>query len=203
MRLGVRDPVVCEPARAMVERQVLQLVRLIDDLLDVSRLTRGKLTLKKSPITFQKVIEQALELCNPALERAGLILHLFVPKTPLRLEGDLVRLTQVVANILNNAAKYSKPGGKIRLKVEREGNQVLVQVRDKGMGLPPEMLGQIFELFTQVDRILNRSEGGLGIGLALARRLVEMHGGTLDASSDGLNKGMEFSLRLPLLPVHG
>jgi signal transduction histidine kinase len=202
MRLGVADPVVLEPARAMVERQVLRLVRLIDDLLDISRLGQGKLTLKKSPIVFQKVIEQALELCSPAIQRAGLTLQLIVPKIPIRLEGDLVRLTQVVSNILNNAAKYSQPGGKIRLKVEREGHQVLLQVRDKGMGLPPEMLGQIFELFTQVDRTLNRSEGGLGIGLGLARRLVEMHGGTLDAYSEGLNKGMEFTVRLPLLPTH-
>ena len=196
MRLASGNPKAIEQARVMTERQVTQMVRLIDDLLDVSRITRGKLRLDIGDIHLGEVIESAVEISRPLLEKAGLTLHIALPPAPVPLQGDRVRLAQVFSNLLNNAAKYTEPGGSVRVTVE-VGDAIVVRVRDTGVGIPAEMLPRLFELFTQVDRSLNRSQGGLGIGLALVRRLTEMHGGTVEASSEGPGKGSEFVVRLP------
>jgi signal transduction histidine kinase len=183
--------------RERLERQVAQLVRLVDDLLDVSRITNGKLRLTTEPLTIQEVIEGALDAGRPQLEKAKLSLSLDVPPTPIRLIGDRVRLTQVFTNILNNAAKFTEPGGRVWLTVAPAGDRVRITVRDTGVGIPADVMPVLFALFTQVDRSLNRSQGGLGIGLALVRRLVEMHGGTVEAHSDGPGKGATFNVTLP------
>ena len=196
MRLASGNPKAIEQARVMTERQVTQMVRLIDDLLDVSRITRGKLRLDLDAILLGDVIESALEISRPVLEKAGLTLHVGLPPAPVPIQGDRVRLAQVFSNLLNNAAKYTEPGGSVRLTVEA-GEAIVVRVRDTGVGVPADMLPRLFELFTQVDRSLNRSQGGLGIGLALVRRLTEMHGGTVEATSEGPGKGSEFVVRLP------
>ena len=219
MRLASGNPKAIEQARVMTERQVAQMVRLIDDLLDVSRISRSKLRLELEDLFLGEVIESALEISRPLIAKAGLTLLVKLPKVPVPLEGDRVRLAQVFSNILNNAAKYTEPGGSITViaSVEENGvtgikagsspghpvtlppcQLVTVRVRDTGVGIPIEMVPRLFELFTQVDRSLNRSQGGLGIGLALVRRLAEMHGGTVEASSDGLGKGSEFVVRLPM-----
>jgi signal transduction histidine kinase len=196
MRLASGNPKAIEQARVMTERQVTQMVRLIDDLLDVSRITRGKLRLDLDAILLGDVIESALEISRPVLEKAGLTLHVGLPPAPVPMQGDRVRLAQVFSNLLNNAAKYTEPGGSVHVTVEA-GESIVVRVRDTGVGVPAEMLPRLFELFTQVDRSLNRSQGGLGIGLALVRRLTEMHGGTVEATSGGPGKGSEFVVRLP------
>ncbi len=219
MRLASGNPKAIEQARLMTERQVAQMVRLIDDLLDVSRISRSKLRLELEDLFLGEVIESALEISRPLIEKAGLTLLVTLPEVPVPLEGDRVRLAQVFSNLLNNAAKYTEPGGSITVtaSVEEDGatgikersspchpitlppcRLVTVRVRDTGVGIPVEMLPRLFELFTQVDRSLNRSQGGLGIGLALVRRLAEMHGGTVEASSHGLGKGSEFVVRLPM-----
>ena len=196
MRLASGNPKAIEQARVMTERQVTQMVRLIDDLLDVSRITRGKLRLDLDAILLGDVIESALEISRPVVQKAGLTLHVVLPPAPVPMQGDRVRLAQVFSNLLNNAAKYTEPGGSVYVTVEA-GESIVVRVRDTGVGVPAEMLPRLFELFTQVDRSLNRSQGGLGIGLALVRRLTEMHGGTVEATSEGPGKGSEFVVRLP------
>jgi signal transduction histidine kinase len=183
--------------RERLERQVAQLVRLVDDLLDVSRITTGKLRLALEPLTIQEVVEAALDASRPQIERAKLALATDVPAEPIKLVGDRVRLTQVFTNILNNAAKFTEPGGRVWLTVASAGDRVSVTVRDTGVGIAPEVMPVLFALFTQVDRSLNRSQGGLGIGLALVRRLVEMHEGTVAAHSDGPGKGATFLVTLP------
>jgi signal transduction histidine kinase/DNA-binding response OmpR family regulator len=195
---GGADPRVRE-VREMMDRQVQHLIRLVDDLLDLSRITRGKIRLQSGPIELGEALARALETCRPLIEERRHRLEVAVAPAPLRVEGDAVRLAQVVGNLLNNAAKYTEEGGDIRLSAEREGDEAVVRVRDSGMGIPAEMLGTVFELFTQVDRSLDRSQGGLGIGLTLVRQLVEMHGGRVEAHSDGPGRGSEFVLRLPLL----
>jgi signal transduction histidine kinase len=183
--------------RERLERQVAQLVRLVDDLLDVSRITTGKLRLTLEPLTIQEVVEAALDASRPQLDRAKLALATDIPSEPLKLVGDRVRLTQVFTNILNNAAKFTEPGGRVWLTVAPAGDRVSVTVRDTGVGIAPEVMPVLFALFTQVDRSLNRSQGGLGIGLALVRRLVEMHEGTVAAHSEGPGKGATFLVTLP------
>jgi signal transduction histidine kinase len=185
--------------RERLERQVAQMVRLVDDLLDVSRVVTGKLRLTSEPVLLQEVLEAALDLSRPHIEKARLALALDVPDAPIRLNADRVRLAQVFSNLLNNAAKYTEPGGRVSLSAEPSADRVAVRVRDTGVGIPPEVLPHIFELFTQVNRTLNRSQGGLGVGLALVRRLVEMHGGTVRAHSDGPGAGAEFTVELPVL----
>jgi signal transduction histidine kinase len=197
MRLADGDMAAIERSRAVMERQVGQMVRLIDDLLDVSRITRGKLQLVTETVDLKAVVEAAVEMSRPQIEKAGLRLSVSVPKKPLWVTGDRVRLAQVLSNLLNNAAKYTESGGKVFLTAGQFDAQAEVRVRDTGVGIPPEMLPRVFELFTQVNRSLNRSQGGLGIGLALVRRLMEMHGGTVEAHSPGLGKGAEFVMRLP------
>jgi len=183
--------------RERLERQVAQLVRLVDDLLDVSRITSGKLRLTTEALTIQEVIEAALDMSRPQIEKAKLTLATEVRPEPVKLTGDRVRLTQVFTNILNNAAKFTEPGGRVWLSVAPAPGSVRVSVRDTGVGIPADVLPVVFALFTQVDRSLNRSQGGLGIGLALVRRLVEMHQGTVTAESEGPGKGATFTVTLP------
>jgi two-component system CheB/CheR fusion protein len=176
------------------------MVRLVDDLLDVSRITRGKIELQCEPLDVAKIVTSAVETSRPLINDRKQELHLTLPPTPLFVEADPARLAQVISNLLNNAAKFTEEGGHIRVAVEREGAQVVFRVRDDGMGIPPEMLLHIFELFTQVNRSLDRNQGGLGIGLTLVHRLVEMHGGSVQALSEGPGRGSEFVVRLPALP---
>jgi two-component system, chemotaxis family, CheB/CheR fusion protein len=188
-----------EQARSVLERQLGQMVRLVDDLLDVSRITRGKLELRKERVELAAVLQQSVEICRPLAERAKHELNVSLPPEPIYLHADPVRLAQVFGNLLNNSCKYAEPGGKIWLTAERHGSDVAVKVKDTGIGIPPEKLGSVFEMFMQVDRSLERSQGGLGIGLTLVKRLVEMHGGSVAAYSEGLGRGSEFVVRLPVL----
>jgi CheY-like chemotaxis protein/two-component sensor histidine kinase len=184
----------------MIERQVEHLVRLVDDLLDVSRISRGKINLQKEPVDVATIVTRAVESSRPLIESRRHDLQVTLPGEPMRVEADPTRMAQVMLNLLNNAAKYTPEGGKIWLTVEKIGSEVVLRVRDTGMGIPREMLGKVFDLFTQVERTLDRAEGGLGIGLTLVRRLTEMHNGTVQAFSAGSGQGSEFVVRLPLLP---
>ena len=184
--------------REIMERQVEHMVRLIDDLLDVSRITRGKIELKKERVDVRKVLDTALELSRPFIEESRHELLVSTPEEALLFDADPVRMAQVVSNLLNNAAKYTPEGGRIELSAERDGNEVVIRVRDNGVGLTSEALSKVFELFNQVGKTLDRSQGGLGIGLALVKRLVEMHNGHVTAESEGLGKGSTFIVRLPL-----
>jgi signal transduction histidine kinase/ActR/RegA family two-component response regulator len=190
-----------EAIQDMVERQVQHLVRLVDDLLDVSRITRGKIRLQKEAVELSTVTARALELSRPFIEARGHELTVSLPEKPVFVEADPVRLAQVLGNLLNNAAKYTEEGGRIWLTAERDRDEAVLRVRDTGVGIPQEMLHAVFDLFTQVERSLDRSHGGLGIGLTLVRRLVELHGGLVQASSPGPNQGSEFEVRLPILEV--
>ena len=182
----------------MMERQVNHMVRLVDDLLDVARITNGKIDLRTEPVEIAAVVRGAVEVSKPLIDASGHRLATTLPPTPLTVEADAVRLTQVIANLLNNAAKYMEPGGQIWLTVGSEGADVVVSVRDTGIGIEDDMLPFLFEMFTQAKENGKRAQGGLGIGLALARRLVEMHGGQIEARSDGSGLGSEFVIRLPL-----
>jgi signal transduction histidine kinase/DNA-binding response OmpR family regulator len=185
----------------MVDRQVQQLIRLVDDLLDLSRITRGKIRLQTEPLNMAGVIARAVETSQPLLDARKHELTIALPPEPLRVQGDPVRLAQVLANLLNNAAKYTEEGGRIRLTAERADGEVVLRVTDNGVGIPANMLSSIFELFTQVDRSLDRAQGGLGIGLTLVHKLVEMHGGRVEAFSAGPNQGSEFVVHLPMLTL--
>jgi PAS domain S-box-containing protein len=186
-------------AQEIIDRQVKHLSRLVDDLLDVSRITRGKITLQKHPVSVADVVAQAIETSRPLIEGRKHRLEVKQPGEPVRVLADPTRLAQVILNLLNNAAKYTEEGGRIWLTVERAAREAVIRVRDNGLGIPREMLPRIFDLFTQVDRTLDRAQGGLGIGLMLVRRLVQMHGGSVAAASDGPGRGSEFTVRLPLL----
>ncbi|MFO0929951.1 MAG: hybrid sensor histidine kinase/response regulator [Gemmataceae bacterium] len=198
IRLAGTNQAAVEQARTLLERQVGHLVRLIDDLLDVSRLTRGKLRLVKEPITLQQVIHAALENSGPVLERAGLSLHVRLAEPPIDLIGDVVRLAQAVSNLLNNTAKYTPRGGAVWVTAEVDGNEAVVRIRDTGIGITPDLLPHMFELFTPQDRTAPYAQGGLGVGLALVRQFIELHGGSVTVFSEGTNKGTEFTIRLPL-----
>jgi CheY-like chemotaxis protein len=174
-------------------------VRLVDDLLDVSRITRSRIELRKEPVLLSHVVQNAVEISRPLIEAAAQILTVALPPVPIHLLADLTRLAQVFSNLLNNASKYTEPRGRIWLLAERDGTDVHIRVKDTGIGIRPEMLRRVFDLFTQEDRSLERSQGGLGIGLTLARRLVEMHGGSIEAHSAGLGRGSEFMVRLPTI----
>jgi PAS domain S-box-containing protein len=187
-----------ERVRDIMERQVDHMVRLVDDLLEVSRINRGKLELRKEPTDLATVVRNAIETSRPLIESARHQLAISISTDPLMLQADPVRIAQVIANLLNNAAKYTASGGQIWISARRDGEEAVVSVRDNGAGIPAEMLPRVFEMFAQVNRTLNRSQGGLGIGLTLARNLVELHGGRIEASSDGPGKGSEFIVRLPL-----
>ena len=182
-----------------MERQMVQMVRLIDDLLDISRITRNKMELRKERIELSSVIQNAIETVKPLIEENRHRFSMTQPGQPIFLFGDPTRLSQVFANLLNNSAKYTHPEGDIRLSIERNASDVTVTIHDNGIGIPTDKLASIFEMFTQVDRSLERASGGLGIGLSLVRRLVEMHGGTVEARSPGVGKGSEFIVHLPIL----
>jgi signal transduction histidine kinase len=199
LRMAGANGTAAEKARSIVERQVRHMTRLIDDLLDLSRITRGKIQLKKEPVELGQVLARAVESTRPLIESQAHRLEVAPPPGPLTLEADPTRLEQVLANLLNNAAKYTEPGGRIELTAAREGDEVVVRVKDTGVGIPPEMLERIFDMFMQVDRSLSSTaQWGLGIGLTLVRRLVEMHGGSVRALSAGPGQGSEFVVRLPL-----
>jgi len=183
----------------MMERQLEQMVRLVDDLMDVSRISRGKLELKREPMELAAVVNSAVETSRPLIDQMGHKLTVALPEESVIIDADLTRLAQVFLNLLNNAAKYSDPGGHIQLHAERQGSDVVVSVRDTGIGIADHQLPDIFEMFSQVDRSLEKSQGGLGIGLTLVRSLVEMHGGRVEAHSEGLGKGSEFVVRLPVV----
>jgi PAS domain S-box-containing protein len=199
MKLVGGQEATFEEARSMMERQVTQMVRLVDDLMDVSRISQGKLELKKERVQLAAVVKSAVETSQPLIEQLGHELTVMLPDQPVVVDADLTRLAQVFLNLLNNAAKYSDRGGHIMLAVERQGSEVLVSVRDTGIGIPADQMPHIFEMFTQVERSLEKSQGGLGIGLSLVKRLVEMHGGRVEAKSEGLGKGSEFVVRLPVV----
>ena len=185
-------------AVAVVDRQARQLTRLTDDLLDVARIARNKLELRKERIGLARIVEAALEASWPAVSAAGHELSVHASPEPILLDGDLTRLAQAVCNLVNNAAKYTPPGGRIWLTAEREGSDAIVRVRDNGIGIPADKMPRIFEMFAQIDDALDRSQGGLGIGLKLVKQLVELHGGTIQARSEGKGRGSEFILRLPI-----
>jgi two-component system CheB/CheR fusion protein len=187
-----------QPSREMVERQVKHLARLVDDLLDVSRLTQGSIRLRKEPVDLGAIVERAADATRALIDSRGHTLTLNLPDPPIRLDADPARLEQVVTILLNNSAKYTMPGGHITLRAGREEDEAVVRVRANGIGVPPDVLGRVFEPFVQSDGSLARSEGGLGIGLTLVRSLVEMHGGTVEAHSPGLGQGSEFVVRLPV-----
>jgi CheY-like chemotaxis protein/nitrogen-specific signal transduction histidine kinase len=184
--------------RDVIERQVGQMARLLDDLLDVSRITRGKLELRKGRVTLAAVVESAVETSRPAIDGGGHRLTVELPPEPAHLDADPVRLAQVFANLLNNAAKYTDRGGDVRLSAQLVGREVVVSVRDTGIGIAPEVLPRLFEVFSQATPALERSQGGLGIGLSLVRGLVEMHGGRVQGRSAGPGQGSEFVVRLPV-----
>jgi len=195
-----RNPAI-EPLRAMMERQVMHLTRLVDDLMDVSRITRDKIELRKEVVDLTTLLAHVVEANRPAIEERQQQLIVEWPQEPLRLEGDSTRLEQILDNLLNNACKYTDPEGRIRITAGREGVDVVVRVRDTGIGIAPENLPHVFDPFVQAERRLDRSQGGLGLGLSLVRSLAELHGGAVTAQSEGLGRGSEFILRLPALPT--
>jgi PAS domain S-box-containing protein len=199
MRLAEGDASAVAQARGMMERQLGHMVRLIDDLLDISRINRNKMELRRSRVLLADVVSSAVETSRPMIEAAGHKLTVSLPAEPVCLDADLTRLAQVFANLLTNSAKYTRRGGQIWLAAEGRGPDVFVSVRDNGIGIPAESLRSIFDMFSQVDRSIERSTGGLGIGLALVRGLVGMHGGTVTAESAGVGKGSTFTVRLPAL----
>ena len=194
---GGDDQSVVKYSRDVIDRQIQQMTRLIDDLLDVSRISRNKLELRKESVTLQAVIESAIEASQPMIAESGHQLTLSIPEQPIRLNGDPTRLAQVFLNLLNNAAKYTERGGEIELTAAKDGAQVVVSVADNGIGIPADKVPSLFQMFAQVQDSIARSQGGLGIGLSLVKRLIEMHGGTIEASSEGLGKGSRFTVRLP------
>ncbi|OAI41620.1 hypothetical protein AYO40_02900 [Planctomycetaceae bacterium SCGC AG-212-D15] len=198
-RHSTPDPTVLK-IRGIFDRQVQQMARLLDDLLDVSRIAQGKVMLQKERIGLTSLLTHAAQMSEAVLKSRELHFEVVPPPADAWLEGDRVRLTQVITNLLNNAAKYTDRGGHVWLEGAREGNDVVIRVRDTGVGISAELLPHIFDLFTQAEWPADRSQGGLGIGLALVRRLVEMHGGRITASSAGTGQGSEFLVRLPAVP---
>ncbi len=197
-QMRTEDPVI-EQAGNIINRQVVQMVRLVDDLLDISRITKGKLRLTKEKVELRVVANRAAETARPLMDARKHDFSVSLPTEPIWVEADPARLEQIVVNLLNNAAKYTDAGGLVRMSVQREGAEAVIRVRDNGVGIAPEMLPRIFDLFTQVDSALSRSHGGLGIGLALVRTLVEMQEGRVQAQSGGPGKGSEFTVKLPVV----
>jgi PAS domain S-box-containing protein len=198
LRLTGADPAASAQVQEMLGRQVNHLVRLVDDLMEVARVTRGRIELRREPVDLSATLRSAVETSRPLIEAARHVLAFDMPADPVTLMADPVRLAQIVANLLNNAAKYTEDGGRISLTARREGNHATISVRDSGVGIPVEVLPRVFDLFAQGDRTYQRAQGGLGIGLTLVRTLVELHGGTVIAHSDGVGRGSEFIVRLPL-----
>jgi len=198
---GTLDPAL-QAARDIIERQAQHMTRLVDDLLDLSRISRGRIVLQRELMPLSAAVMSAVEAVRPQLDAAGHALELDVPEAPITVDGDLTRLSQVVGNLLGNAVRYTPQGGRIRISLRTDGGDALLQVSDTGIGIDPANLEHIFEMFVQADSSLERSQGGLGIGLTLARQLVDMHGGTLQATSEGTGRGSCFHLRLPLAAAH-
>ena len=198
LRMSHRPAAEIEATCELMDRQVRQLIRLVNDLMDVARITRGTLDLKRETIDLCAALDSAVETSRPVIEAAGHRLHVDRPSAPVWLQADSTRLSQIISNLLNNAARYTNAGGIIWLSGAVEGNEAVVRVRDTGIGISAGMLPRVFEPFTQVDTSLERSQGGLGIGLSLVQRLVQLHGGTVRAVSPGLGQGAEFVVRLPL-----
>ncbi|HYH69450.1 MAG TPA: ATP-binding protein [Urbifossiella sp.] len=198
LKLAGPDEAVAAASRAMMERQLKQMVRLVDDLLDVSRITTGKLELHRQRVDLVAVLRDAVEGSRPLIDRGGHALAFAPPPGPVWLDADPTRLHQVFLNLLNNAAKYSDPGGHVRLDVERAGAEAVVRVRDSGIGIPAARLADVFDVFVQVDTSWQRAQGGLGIGLSLVKEFVGLHGGRVAAHSEGPGRGSEFVVHLPL-----
>lgn len=199
MKLAGGDARAVELSRSIMERQLEPMVRLIDDLMDVSRITRGKVELRRQHVTMAAVVNNAVEACRPLIDQLGHQLSVTQPSSPILVDADPTRLGQVFVNLLNNAAKYSNRGGQIWLTIERQGIDVIASIRDTGIGIPSEKLTSIFDMFSQVEQSLGKAQGGLGIGLTLVKRLVEMHGGGIEVKSAGPDQGSEFIVRLPIV----
>jgi signal transduction histidine kinase len=197
MKLAPANAAQVGRARATMERQLAHLKRLVDDVLDFSRMGRDLLELRKTDVNLGMVLEEAVEACRSTPAAAGRLLTVTLPPEPLCLVADADRLTQVFGNLLTNACKYTNPGGRVDVAVERWGSHVVVRVSDNGIGIPLGMLAKVFERFVQIDGLAERARGGLGLGLTLARQLVELHGGIIRAHSEGLGRGSEFIVRLP------
>jgi PAS domain S-box-containing protein len=197
-RLVTNEP-TAQRAVEMMDRQMRQLVRLVDDLLDISRITRGKLDLKCERLELTLALQSAIEACRPQLESQGHQLHFNAQAQDLWVQGDFARLSQVFSNLLSNAVKYSNPAGSIRIDVDREASQAVISIRDTGIGIPPDAIEKIFDMFVQVPAHVEYTAGGLGIGLALVKQLVALHGGSVSAQSEGIGSGSTFIVRLPLL----
>jgi len=201
MRLRADDPQRVGQARAVVHRQLTHMTRLVDDLLDVSRITRGQIELRNEAVAVAALAERAIEVARPIIDERGHRLSLELPDVAVTFQGDRSRLEQVLANLLSNAAKYTAVGGRIWLGARVEGDQVVLSVRDNGEGLAPDLRARVFDLFVQGPDTLSMARGGLGLGLTLVRQLVQLHGGTVEAHSDGPGKGSEFVVRLPYVPA--
>jgi signal transduction histidine kinase/ActR/RegA family two-component response regulator len=201
LRMGNGNGEIIEQARSVMERQLEHMVHLIDDLLDVSRITRGKIQLRKERVELAAAVQSALEAARPLIEASNHELTVRLPPEPTYLDADPTRLAQVFSNLLTNAAKYTERAGRIWLTVERQSGDAVVSVRDTGIGIAAEYLPRVFQMFSQVAPALERSQGGLGIGLSLVKGLVEMHGGTVEAHSDGPGKGSQFVVRLPVVDL--
>jgi signal transduction histidine kinase len=197
MRLHLPATAEVENARAIIERQGQHLARLLDDLLDLSRVTHGKIELRKQVLDVRDVVSDAIQSSRATIDQRRHQLTINMPGEAVYVEADPTRLTQIIVNLLTNAAKYTEPGGRIEVALRREGSQMVLSVKDTGKGIPPAQLANIFDPFMQLDASLDRAEGGLGLGLTLVRRLVELHGGTITAYSAGRNHGSEFVVRLP------
>jgi signal transduction histidine kinase/ActR/RegA family two-component response regulator len=198
LRIGTTKPELQANVRAMMERQVGHMVHLINDLLDIARVSSGKVVLKVEPLDVQAVVASAVETSLPRIEAGSHTLEVDLPPETLPVEGDAVRLSQVLGNLLSNAAKYTPQGGRITVSARREGMEAVIAVSDTGIGIAAESLPDVFEMFTQVSRSIDRARGGLGIGLALVRHLMQLHGGSVSAASAGINRGSTFTVRLPL-----
>lgn len=198
IRVAGDDQQAVHQARRTMERQLGQMIRLVDDLLDISRITRGTIALRKERVDLATIVRNAVETSKPLFDQVGQRLCVSLPDEPVFVDADVTRLSQVFANLLNNAAKYTEPGGRIELTVKPDGAQVAISVKDNGIGIPASMLDGIFDMFAQVDRSLERAHGGLGIGLTIVKRLIEMHGGRVEAHSEGHGRGSEFVVRHPI-----
>lgn len=198
MKMAGNAPEVVETSRAMIERQLKHLIRLIDDLMDVARISRGQIKLKRGPVEAALIVSEAVENVRPFLDKNPRDLSVSVPKRSLLLRADFARMAQVLYNLLHNAIKYTKAAGKIQLSAQRDGDEIVFRVKDDGAGVPPEMLEKIFEIFTQLDQTDGSIASGLGIGLSLAKTLAELHGGRVEAQSDGPGRGSEFAVRIPI-----
>jgi signal transduction histidine kinase len=198
MRMIRLENPILQQSLSMIERQMRQMGRLVDDLLDMARITRGKVKLRKEPVEMSVLVERSVETIRPLAQERRHALTVSLPPNPIWLEADPVRIEQVFVNLLTNAVKYTEPGGQIWVTAVREGDSAVVRVKDTGVGIAPELIPRVFDLFSQGERPIDRSQGGLGIGLTLSRTLVEMHGGTVTVHSDGTGEGSEFVVHLPV-----